>query len=600
MKLTKSEIKTLIALVAKKSAGSDLTRKETREYNGLKSQAENDGLEITEDSLKEAMDNAEDEEEEEEKKVGEEEEEEGKKGGDVVTESELREIVQTAVASAPSGTVDTDGIVKQLKTSMKEGQVTKGQISEVVKSAIPSSVALNDEALSSISDEIKKGLDTSDRDEKLVQIVAKQFSGIIDRMEKSQSKMTHKSEGDISHPISHRSGNLSVAEKQLLNIVMADAGRQNLIVGGSKGAPTDINDGISEAQVKQAEARGVTQLKSLRNGSVYGKSLTTGTAGFGQELLPVDLSSTLMARMYLESQIAAEFISSEIEMPSNPFRLPLTTTRPQFFQGLETSTYLDTNVADNSRVGTGEITLDARKFIGSASYSYEVDEDAIIAILPMLQEQLSQGAADSLEDAILNGDVSQTHMDADIAGVAQHSAKNFTGLRKSALNAGLTVDLSAGGITGDSIASMRKKLQRFGVNRPQDLMIIAGPCAYNDLVALEDLRRYDSKGGNNNTINTGVADNIFGIPIVVSAQMRENHNASGVFDGVDTTKGSLLMVHRPSWILGVKRGFLVEVDSDKRAQANIVVASFRRDFKPKEAVDAVNPSVVAGINYNAM
>jgi hypothetical protein len=100
-------------------------------------------------------------------------------------------------------------------------------------------------------------------------------------------------------------------------------------------------------------------------------------------------------------------------------------------------------------------------------------------------------------------------------------------------------------------------------------------------------------------ILTGVAASIYGIPIVVSDAMRENLNASGVYDGSTTTKGSIVLLHKPSFVVGVKRGFTVEVETDKKRQINSVIASFRRDFQPKETISTSMPLAVLGYNYTA-
>ncbi len=98
---------------------------------------------------------------------------------------------------------------------------------------------------------------------------------------------------------------------------------------------------------------------------------------------------------------------------------------------------------------------------------------------------------------------------------------------------------------------------------------------------------------------TGTADSIFGIRIVTSSQIREDLNASGVYDGTTVTKGSLLLVHKPSWLVGSRRGFTVEVETFKKRQINSVIASFRRAFTPKETPSVALPSVVLGYNYNS-
>ena len=44
----------------------------------------------------------------------------------------------------------------------------------------------------------------------------------------------------------------------------------------------------------------------------------------------------------------------------------------------------------------------------------------------------------------------------------------------------------------------------------------------------------------------------------------------------------MILGHKPSFVVGVRRDFTVETDRDITTQSNKVVASFRRDFQPLE------------------
>lgn len=399
--------------------------------------------------------------------------------------------------------------------------------------------------------------------------------------------------------IEHRSGNMSPWEKQLLNLclmnVSEDAQTATVKAGGV--IPKSLNDGISEEILKAAAQRGKDRMKSLRASVLHGgKTLTTTGAGEGLELIPTDLSSQLYERFYLESQLAAEFMSSEIDMPTDPFKFPMTTTRPNFYVGAEAPASNPTA----SNPGTGGITLDAKKLIGMSDYSYEADEDSIIAVLNIIMNGLTEGAASSYESALIEGDATGTHQHSDFQAITNHHAKLFTGLRKLASVGGLTKDLSTGNVNWTNIKAMRKLMRKYGV-KPRDLMLIAGPMAYNDLVGLDETLTFEKVGNAAAArILTGEASSIGGIRIVVSGEVREDLNASGVYDGSTTTKGSLILVNRSNFLVGVRRGFTLEVDVDKKKQINYVIASFRRAFTPKET-PAINtmPTVVVGYNNAA-
>jgi HK97 family phage major capsid protein len=421
----------------------------------------------------------------------------------------------------------------------------------------------------------------------------KMFEGI--KLPKEMQHDGSKANTSIELPIVAGSHNMSVGSKQLLNIIMGSAPQDTIeaskIYKGVR--PLGMNEGISKDQLARAKAYGDASIQSARNASLYGgKALTAGGAGTGAEFTNTDLSSDLLSRLYLESQLAATMIAGEMQMPTDPYKLPFNTTRPSFRLGSEGGT------PTKSTPATTNPTLDAFKLIGEVEYSYEADEESIIAMLPFLQESLGAAAAASYEDALINGDLTATHQDSDTQSVSLHPAKAVNGFRALALAGSLATSLATGGITAANIRALLKTMGKYGI-RPQDLIIIAGTNAYNDILGLEETLTADKVGSDVARILTGLAPTLYGSKIVVSASVREDLNASGVFDGSTMTKGSILIVHRPSFIVGVRRGFTVEVDRNISTQMRNVVASFRRAFTPLEAPSATVPSVVMGYNYPA-
>jgi hypothetical protein len=175
----------------------------------------------------------------------------------------------------------------------------------------------------------------------------------------------------------------------------------------------------------------------------------------------------------------------------------------------------------------------------------------------------------------------------------------WDGIRKLVLaQAALKVSLATGGICAANIAAMRKALGKWGVN-PAQLLLVCGAAGYNDLIMLPETLTSEKAGGRDQArIFTGVAPSLYSIPIVPSAHCREDLNASGVFDNVTTTKGSLLLIHLPSWIPGCRRNFTAETWRDPRSQTNYVVAAFRRAFIPMEALTATKAATI-GYNYSS-
>ncbi len=513
------------------------------------------------------------------------------------------------------GSMSRKEVKSLLKTAVGEELKAKGLVKEDLLKDIESTILANGgKSLTKkdVSKVFAKHLEDVDGGEALLKQVTKAITAsqgvtksevekILKKHLRKESKMVHgKAHNEtaaISHPVTHRSGNMTVASKQLLNICLGGVSNSALQSSGSKGIsrPVGMNEGISEKQLSNAKTAGLQNAESVRQSMIYGEKapLLTGAAGQGRELVPSDLAGELLARFYLESRLAAEFVRQEINMPTPTFTLPIGTTNTEFF-GIS-----EAGAAVEDTPSTAEIVLAARKFMGKAQYSYESDEDSIIAVLPMLQERMSRGAAISWEHALINGDTSSTHQDSDIAGVSKHAAKQIDGFRKLSLaQTELKVSLATGGLTASAVHQVIKALGQYGMN-PEDLLIVMGVRGYGTAVEFDETLTADKVGNDRARILTGTAPTLWGSRIVPSVAVRENLNASGVYDGTTTTKGSFHVVHRPSWLIGNYRAFTVETDRNINTQMNDVVASFRRTMSPQETPSAAIPIVATGYNYNA-
>tara|TARA_R100000808_G_scaffold512_1_gene2662 strand:+ start:12834 stop:14573 length:1740 start_codon:yes stop_codon:yes gene_type:complete len=571
----------LAQLKAKSQEG--LTDEEQELMASLEEKANEAGLDV-ESICKEFALEEEGEDGEEAEEAAEETEEKG------VTDEELKSLIGEAVKDAVPSTpaVDADDLVEKLK----EASTDSSEVEEIVKKH---SQTVDTDA---IIEEVKKSMPDQG-------ITKDELVKALDEFSKSTRtpKRVEHSEFNANFPVEHRLGNLPVSQKQLLNLMVmntdSDVQRENVAKGS---APvTDMNDGITDDQLKFAALKGEQKLKSIKS-SIGSKALTSTGSSSGDELVPTDLSSDLQSRFYLESAIAAEFAAGEIAMPTQPYELPLTTTRPTYYLSGSEPTALPRAGTDptESSPGTAKVTLTAKKLLGVTQYSYEADEDAILAILPMVTDQLTVGAVEAFEDVILNGDATGTsHMDTgSVTNQTTDRRRAWDGLRRwgTAVHANLKSDLTA--VDEDNLATMRKAMGKWGIN-PADLVFIVGPKAYNDLMKVDAMQTIDKVGNNNATLLTGTLGSIFGIKVLVSAFQREDLTAAGIYDGSTTTQGSIVLVNRPQFVVGARRGFTVEVNQDKLQQSNQVIASFRRAFAPLESPSASNTTLNVGYNYTA-
>lgn len=388
----------------------------------------------------------------------------------------------------------------------------------------------------------------------------------------------------IEMPYTLTKANMPLHMKELFNIVADGFNRH--VLGEKKFKLIEI----AEEEREDGKSLGEEFWGRLR--TVGTKALTTTGTGTGAEWVPRDLATEIWRRLYLESQIAQIMLAREVEMPTDPWDMPMLLTRPKFYRN-----NVQNREARASTPTTGKFTLTTQKIMALVQYSYEVNEDSIIAMLPMLQRLLGEAAAESLESMLINGDVAASHMDADITDPDDVN-KSWDGWRKLALaSSALKVDMSTGGVARANLLSIKRQLGKWG-RRPSDLMWISGGLVENQFLGLDEVITAD-KRGSAGTTTTGVINSYLGIPIVVSEVAREDLNAAGVYDGVTTTKGSLILVNAAHFVMGNRRDLMIETDRNIKSQTIDVVASLRKAFKPAETPGAGSRTVAIGYNFNA-
>jgi hypothetical protein len=382
---------------------------------------------------------------------------------------------------------------------------------------------------------------------------------------------------DIEMPVSWSKGNLPLHGKQLLNILMNK----------------NPNDGVGQSDVDRGIKLGEKTIQSYRNTARLlekgqAKALTSTGAATGDEFVPSDLSSELQRRLYLESKLASIMMAREFDMPSQPYTFPLSTTRPSFY--LETA---ENNDATGSTPGTGNLILDAKKFMGMVEASYEMDEDSIIPVLPFIQQQLAEAAADAWEHALINGDDTATHQDTDEELLTQSPAFAFKGFRKLALAiSALKSDISTGGISEANLRAIRVLMKKYGMD-PRKLIWLACPTAALTMQGIANVATME-KFGPKATILTGELDTLFNIPIVPSERMRDDLGAAGVNAASGNTYSSVILVRPDRFFTGRRREFTGEVDRNIKSQTHQIVASFRKAITPIETPSATVTSVAIG------
>lgn len=309
-------------------------------------------------------------------------------------------------------------------------------------------------------------------------------------------------------------------------------------------------------------------------------AMDSTTAGSGDELVDTQQARELWMDVNLEASVAPLF--ARVDMPSNPFEIPLQLGDVNWYPGVE-------NVASKStNLKTGRQTLTAFELVAEVPWSYDLDEDAVISMMEEFRTSLVRNASEIIDDVLLNGDTSVTdNINADGATIATTDAGKaqwligFDGLIHLALidNATQAVD-NAGAVSDDMFNLIRLKLAKYAV-RPSDAVYIVDINTWIRSQFVSNLRTLD-KFGPQATLLTGQLGAVEGIPVIVSEQMKLADTDGKITDGGNgTDTGRLLLTNRAQWRVGFRREMSIETVRDPQKRQNIMVVSFRIAFQER-------------------
>lgn len=303
------------------------------------------------------------------------------------------------------------------------------------------------------------------------------------------------------------------------------------------------------------------------------RALDVDTAAEGQAWVPTGIGASLHEKVRAMGKVAPLF--ARIDLPQNPWKWPV--------EGADATAYrVAEPTADNetamtaSTPGTIAPTFDAEIFGGRILFSRSVEADSALAILPFTQLKLAKAFVTAEEQCILDGDTDGSHQDSDVGASTTDARTAWDGLRKKAI-AQTVVTATTTSVA--NLLALRAGMGKWGVN-PADLAYIVGVSALHDLVGDSNLLTVD-KMGPQATILNGMVGSVGGVPVIVSEHVRENLNASGVYDGITTTKTYNLCVNRGEWAMGQRMALDIEVDDSifRQTFQRVVIGFMREDFQ---------------------
>ena len=343
--------------------------------------------------------------------------------------------------------------------------------------------------------------------------------------------------------------------------------------------PWDLNiiRGILSKQTTDDPAK-TQRLLQWRNNLTA--ALDSVTAAKGDEYVP-----TLEARQLWEDINLATPLLSEIPsipMPSNPFDLPLDWGDVNFYPGVANVAAPSTDPASNKK------TLTAYELVGNIQLAYDLEEEAVIAVMETLRALLLRTSAEVLEDVIINADTTLTNnINADGATISASDPGKaqwligFDGLRHLPLvdATGQAVDVN-GALTADLFNANRRKMKRYGVH-PNECIHVMDIATYLKAQTLSVVQTLDQIGPRA-TIITGQLGAVEGIPIVVSEKMLLTAADGKVTDGIAGTVGGILTFNKHQWRTGFVRDITIETERSASKRQNSLIVSFKMAMTQRE------------------
>ena len=322
----------------------------------------------------------------------------------------------------------------------------------------------------------------------------------------------------------------------------------------------------------------------------FKKALGTATSGEGADWIPTQYAAEMVDEVRLNLMVAAAHRT--IQMPTDPYTTPIKIGRSTAYLASEALVDAPSELR-KSQFQTGNVTFTAKTLAVAVPFSFEFDEDSIVPVLPAVRSDIALAIAEGIENATINGDTSAAHQDTGLTVESDDQLKAFDGYRKLAVSTA-KVDFNTGteDFSTANFRAVRKAMGKYGV-KPQQLMWVVSIQCYIRMLGLPEVLTLD-KYGSATPILTGELGRFDNIPVVVSEFVRSDLSASGIYDGVTTTKTEAILVHVPSFWYGERREITIETVRLPLAQQNVMIATQRIDFQPvRPATDAL-----VGIGYD--
>jgi HK97 family phage prohead protease len=217
----------------------------------------------------------------------------------------------------------------------------------------------------------------------------------------------------------------------------------------------------------------------------------------------------------------------------------------------------------------GSKTLTSLKLVSKSYIANEVEEDAIIPVLPYIRDAMVRSHARAVEQSILMGNhASGVYTSGAYDGLVRLA--QVDGGTKAALYSNFAGTSPGTGtlFKSSDLLDMRQQMGKYGRN-PSDLVFIVSLDAYYDLLDDAEYDDLNLVGAGLATKITGQVGSVYATPVIVCDEF-----PSGKTDGAPCA----VAVNVRNFVVPVLRGVTVEQDYDVENQRRVLVATQRRGF----------------------
>jgi hypothetical protein len=307
---------------------------------------------------------------------------------------------------------------------------------------------------------------------------------------------------------------------------------------------------------------------------IVSKALTATGAGTGDEYVPTGMAASLWNDFFIQSRVASQF--DTVQMPTDPWDWPLGWGDGTWRKGTQNTA---TTVSDPA---TAKSTMTATEQVLEYNFSYSLDEDSVVAVMPSLRAQIARDGAEQIDRFVMNADSTNAATgninldDADPDDDSYYLSAGQDGLRHLMIvdNTAQATDINTT-LTDALTRTAIGKLGKYATDLNR-LVLFCNPKTYVlSMLGLTNVVTYD-KFGPQATVITGALSSYAGIPVIPTSSIALAEDDGKLSTtGANNDEGTILIAHRDMWKVGFKRNLMLEMFRDVQKRSVILVASFR-------------------------